>query len=943
LALAVVTILGLALPGAFSPAQAHPGHAHGSSTFDAARVVTAPSAFASLLTPLTTPEDACGSVQTGRVFVTGHDPDYHASAAGSNLDGARHILQKAVAYVTADAAAPSLLLVTSTSSTGEGTVDPRTGLTAAGLTYDVAHAGAAGAGVLDLSTVDFGAYDAVIVASDFGGWLSQAEVNGLNARASALASYIAGGGGVVALAESVVTNAYGFLPFLVSHVPDNAHEDTLALTTFGGELGLVAGDINGNFYHATFSDGGVLQTVDLDTMGTQDPGDDQVISLAGRLCSTLTVKKVVVNDNGGQALPSSFSLHVRSNGSDVAGSPQAGTTAGTTYALAPGAYTVGEDTSPAYNGTIGEACAGTGAITLSAGEDATCVVTNDDKSDPQPLPAVTLVAPADGALTKDTTPTYSGAAGNAAGDSNTVTAKIWAGTTASGSPLQTIPTTRSGSSWTVDGSSALPDATYTARAEQAGTNGTGLSAAHTFKVDATAPVVAVSVPAASAVTADTTPDLSGTAGNAAADPSHSADSGSITVKVYSGNAASGSPVRAFTVTRSATAWSVGDPDWTGGLTPLTDGTYTVQAEQSDGAGNTGFSNARTFTVDDRGPDLHISTPVHQTTIRDATPTYLGDAGTAPGDAGTVTVDVYAGINPFLQGTPVQTLVAPVANGIWTVDGGPAIPDGTYTIRASQFDSFGHFGSSNIPYFTIDTTGPAVAITAPANGSSGTDTTPTISGSAGNAAGDGANVTVLLYSGSTATGTPLENLSAPRSGTSWTIDAATLALGTYTVVASQADSVGNMGTSTPVTFTITGPPKPITIIDPISGITAPRKPVVITDFLCMLLKKCPGLPFVTTFTAAPGNGVWHFDAIHSLTMHGGSVAARNALTLGTLKKRITKTGKVKVVFKVKGAKARKLLKQIRKLKLNGLQVKLTYTPDGKKAVVKTTIVKLRLPK
>jgi hypothetical protein len=45
--------------------------------------------------------------------------------------------------------------------------------------------------------------------------------------------------------------------------------------------------------------------------------------------------------------------------------------------------------------------------------------------------------------------------------------------------------------------------------------------------------------------------------------------------------------------------------------------------------------------------------------------------------------------------------------------------------------------------------------------------------------------------------------------------------------------------------------------------------------------------------------------------------------------------------VKGAKARKLLKQVRKRKLNRLQIKLRYTPDGKPAVVKTSIIKLRV--
>ena len=92
-------------------------------------------------------------------------------------------------------------------------------------------------------------------------------------------------------------------------------------------------------------------------------------------------------------------------------------------------------------------------------------------------PAVTLVNPADGSTTTDSTPTYDGSAGTAAGDSTTVTVKIYAGATATGSPVQTLTTTQSGGSWTVDGSPALGDGTYTAQAEQSDSAGnTGQSA-----------------------------------------------------------------------------------------------------------------------------------------------------------------------------------------------------------------------------------------------------------------------------------------------------------------------------------------------------------------------------------------------------------------------------------------------------------------------------------
>jgi hypothetical protein len=102
-------------------------------------------------------------------------------------------------------------------------------------------------------------------------------------------------------------------------------------------------------------------------------------------------------------------------------------------------------------------------------------------------PAVTLTAPANGLYTTSKTPALSGAAGAATGDSTTVTATVYSGVTATGTPVQTRPATRSGATWSTT-ATTLADGTYTARATQADTGGnTGISATSTFTVDTTAP------------------------------------------------------------------------------------------------------------------------------------------------------------------------------------------------------------------------------------------------------------------------------------------------------------------------------------------------------------------------------------------------------------------------------------------------------------------------
>ena len=103
---------------------------------------------------------------------------------------------------------------------------------------------------------------------------------------------------------------------------------------------------------------------------------------------TLTVIKNVVNDNGGNATASNFTLSVKSGGSHVSGSPAAGSATGTAYTLPPGTYVVSEDTPPtgySQTGFSGD-CNSSGSVTIANGDSKTCTITNDDES-----PTLTLI------------------------------------------------------------------------------------------------------------------------------------------------------------------------------------------------------------------------------------------------------------------------------------------------------------------------------------------------------------------------------------------------------------------------------------------------------------------------------------------------------------------------------------------------------------------------
>jgi hypothetical protein len=230
------------------------------------------------LTPTSTSTQT--GLRPGGIFITGHDPDYHAAFSEDNALGAQHIIQDAVAYVTANKASPRLLLITDLRNPGGENSDSRLGLNAAGFSgYAVADYGSGTSGILDLHTVDFTAYDVVVVASDYGGWLRQDELDVLNARAADLAAYVNGGGGIVAFNEcgcrptgpgintGTTRGRFGFVPFAAGTTAKLQPEEGFTLTATGLAMGLTTDDVNGNYSHSIFTANGGLSPVDLDPDG----------------------------------------------------------------------------------------------------------------------------------------------------------------------------------------------------------------------------------------------------------------------------------------------------------------------------------------------------------------------------------------------------------------------------------------------------------------------------------------------------------------------------------------------------------------------------------------------------------------------------------------------------------------------------------------------------
>ncbi len=229
----------------------------------------------------------------GSIFLTGHDPDGHAMGPiGGNYVGAQHIHQAAIAYVQNPnfnpflIIAPKFLLVEGSITPPSGHSDGELGFQASGFMPGVHYdrVGASGlAAALDTLGVA-GGYSAIAVCSDFGGILTQAELDILNARAADIATFVNAGGGLYAQTEGrdgfghgLTPNGgwFGFVPVSVT-ISGFDNNETNTLTPFGASLGLTSADVNGNFSHNIFLTYGSLSVVDYF-------GANQVLTVAGRI------------------------------------------------------------------------------------------------------------------------------------------------------------------------------------------------------------------------------------------------------------------------------------------------------------------------------------------------------------------------------------------------------------------------------------------------------------------------------------------------------------------------------------------------------------------------------------------------------------------------------------------------------------------------------------
>ncbi len=346
---------------------------------------------------------------------------------------------------------------------------------------------------------------------------------------------------------------------------------------------------------------------------------------------------------------------------------------------------------------------------------------------------VVIDSPADGTSVRTRTPAITGH-GNP-GDTVTVTVD--------GASVG-MATVAADGTWSVTPAAPLTEGPHSASATARNARGDMATDTNSFSVDS-ATVVDFLQPGDHGPIGDTTPELSGTA--------EPGDSVEVTLD--------------GTLVGTVTADAEGN--WTLQVrTPLANGVHMVSVLATDAAGNTA-TDAGPFTVDTSAPSLEIRSPADGSHTSETRPEISGDT-----DPGLLVIVI-------LDGVMIGTATAD-ASGHWSLVPPTALAPGVHTVRGEVTNAAGQT-SVDQHTFTVDTTGPTVAITTPANGAHVSDTTPTISGTSQ----PGNTVEVFVD------GVRIATLTAAADG-SWTVDPPTaLAEGTHTVRAVATDAAGRTAT------------------------------------------------------------------------------------------------------------------------------------------------------
>nr|WP_240485820.1 BapA/Bap/LapF family large adhesin [Alteromonas marina] len=388
-------------------------------------------------------------------------------------------------------------------------------------------------------------------------------------------------------------------------------------------------------------------------------------------------------------------------------------------------------------------------VEVTATDDAgnqNTAVDNNGTVDTTP-PVINLDPVASG---NDATPVLSGTTDLSEGA--TITLVV---TDAGGNVQNLTATVNADGTFSVEVPSALVDGDYDVTVSASDAAGNSTTVSDSGNINASAPDITLD---ALGQTNDATPLISGT--------TNAPVGATVTLTVTD----SAGAVQTFTTTVQ------GDGTFSASVpSDLAEGSYTVVAEVTDGAGNTGSDSETGGVVDTISPAIDVA---EQGVGNDATPTISGTTDQPAGSTVSITVTDNAG--------NIQTLTATVqGDGSFSVDVPTTLAEGSYTVQATVVDEAGNT-ASDAETGLIDTISPVITLDEPGTVS---DSTPTISGTVDLPQGSTVQITVVDSAGNTQVFSALVG-----AGGVFSADVpAAMAEGNFTVSATATDTAGNSTT------------------------------------------------------------------------------------------------------------------------------------------------------
>jgi phosphatidylinositol-3-phosphatase len=421
-------------------------------------------------------------------------------------------------------------------------------------------------------------------------------------------------------------------------------------------------------------------------------------------------------------------------------------------------------------------------------------------------PMVSLTSPLNGSTSGSSTPVFSGALGSAMGDLPSVSVRVYAGSSISGTPVETLSAVVGSGGYQVAASPGLANGVYTAQAQQLDSAGNlGVSAANTFRVaTVSASTYRAIVLADGAIGYWRLGETSGLSAMDLAGSSPGSYFGSILFGIPGGiSGDSNSAVRLDGLTGTVRVANTGVLNATATLTleawvkPASlPGTSTVLRKDGQYLLRIYNTGSVVFRLWKGGAIYELTAPPGVVNLG------VWSHLVATYDGSTMTV--------YVNGTAraAKALIGPIdtsANGLYlgsslnSYDYFPGSLDevAVYPTALAAARVQAHYAVGIGP----DATPPRVNLLSPVGGSTAT-ANPVFSGTAGSDVGDLPSVSVRVFAGSSVSGTSAEALSAAVSSGSYQVAASpALADGVYTAQAQQIDSAGNVGTSGANTFTV----------------------------------------------------------------------------------------------------------------------------------------------